>query len=163
MPPTYTWCRRGQRPLVPHESPQGQRVNVLAALAAPGTTPATPLIWWAAPWTWKSEHLLTFLRLTLPPGDGTRRVVVLDNASHHGSRVIRDAQPDLKKQGIELWYLPPYAPELNDIERRFRDAKHQALPVRTYATVRRLTAAIHTGFRTLQNQILSEHSSMRTA
>ncbi len=138
-------------------------MNVLAALAAPGTTPDTPLVWWAAPWTWKSEHLLTFLRLSLPPGDGTARVVVLDNASYHCSRTIREAQPELKKRGIHLWYLPPYSPELNDIEPYFGVAKHQEMPVRVYPTVRKLTAAIHTGFRTLQQRLVSKHLAMRTA
>ncbi|MCE2467263.1 MAG: transposase [Caldilineaceae bacterium] len=40
--PTHTWCRRRQRHRIAYESPQGQRVNVMAVLAAPGTTPGSP-------------------------------------------------------------------------------------------------------------------------
>lgn len=59
------------------------------------------------------------------------------------SRAIQEAAEELAELGIELWYLPPYAPERNDIERTFRDTKHQALPVRTYPTAQRLITAIH--------------------
>ena len=84
LPPTHTWCRRKHRPEVPHESPQGQRVNVLAALAAPGPDDEDappPLTWWAAGRTWKGEDLVAFLQHALPPDRGLPRVVVLDNAS----------------------------------------------------------------------------------
>ena len=43
LPPTYTWAPPGVRPVVPYENPQGRRVNVLAALAAPGTHQHAPL------------------------------------------------------------------------------------------------------------------------
>lgn len=47
-PPTYTWAPAGVRPVVPYENPEGRRVNVLAALAAPGTHRHAPLTWWTA-------------------------------------------------------------------------------------------------------------------
>ena len=148
---------------VAYESLQGQRVNVLAARAAPGTPAVCPLVWWAAAFSYRSHHLLSFLRGTLPGDDSTRRVVVLDNASLHRSRAIREAAEERTELGIELWYLPPYAPELNNIERTFRDAKHQALPVRTYPTVQRLIAAIYQGFRQLRQQFRPKHLSMSSA
>ena len=67
------------------------------------------------------------LRHALPPGHGLPRVVVLDNASTHRSQTIRDAGEELAARGIALRYLPPYSPELNDIERTFRRAKHEAM------------------------------------
>ena len=147
MPLTYTGCHRGQLPPVAYESPQGQRVNVLAARAAPGNPVANPLVWWAADFTYRSHHLLVFLRGMCPPcADGTRRVVVLDNASLHRSRAIQEAQP-----------------ERNDIERTFRDAKHQALTVCTYPTVQRLADAIHQGFCQLRQQTRSQYLAMTGA
>ena len=63
---TYTWALPGRRPLVKHESNRGQRVNVLAALAASGTTPQEPLCWQTAARTWKSEDVKAFLQDRLP-------------------------------------------------------------------------------------------------
>ena len=148
---------------MPHESPQGPRVNVLAAQAAPGATPTPPLTWLASPRSWKSEQVLDFLRHALPAGDGLPRVVVLDNASTHTSRVIREAAQELEELGIELHYLPAYSPELNDIERTFRKAKHEAMPQRMQPHRRALTAAVHACFGTLRDELESLHLSMRSA
>ena len=74
-------------------------MNVLAALVC-----------WAAPFTYRSYNLLSFLCGTLPPGNGTRRVVVLDNASLHRNRAIREVQSEQEELGIELWYLSPTPP-----------------------------------------------------
>ena len=163
QPPTHSWCRRGHRPEVPHESPQGQRINVMAVQAAPGATPTPPLTWWAAPHNWKSEHLLDFLRHALPSGDGLPRVVVMDNLSMHKSRRIRDAEAELDDLGIELHYLPSYSPELNDIERTFRKAKHEAMPRRMYPHQQALLAAVHACFRDLRDELASLHLTMPDA
>lgn len=46
---------------------------------------------------------------TLHPGD----IVVLDNLSSHKAPDIRQR---IENAGAELWYLPPYSPDLNPIE-----------------------------------------------
>lgn len=163
QPPTHSWCRRRHRPEVSHENPQGQRVNVMAVQAVPGATPTPPLTWWAAPYNWKSTHLLDFLRYTLPQGDGLPRVVVLDNAPIHTAGLIREAEAELEAQGIELRYLPSYSPHLNDIERTFRRAKHEAMPRRMYPHQRVLLAAVHACFRNLRDELESLHWTMRSA
>ena len=77
-------------------------MNVLAALAAPGPDDdedaPPPLTWWAAGRTWKGEDLVAFLQHALPPDRGLPRVVVMDNASHHRGRKVREARADLLKQ-----------------------------------------------------------------
>ena len=55
---------------------------------------------------WKGEHVLDCLRNALPGRTGIPRLVVLDNASCHRSRTVRQARWELAKQGIWLWYLP---------------------------------------------------------
>ena len=50
-----------------------------------------------------------FLRLELKPG----QVVVMDNASFHKSRTIREL---IEQAGCHLVFLPPYSPDLNKIE-----------------------------------------------
>ena len=46
---------------------------------------------------------------TLHPGD----IVVLDNLRAHKAPDIRER---IENEGAELWYLPPYSPDLNPIE-----------------------------------------------
>ena len=52
------------------------------------------------------EH---FLVPVLKAGD----IVVMDNLSSHKVKGIREA---IEAVGAELWYLPPYSPDLNPIE-----------------------------------------------
>jgi transposase len=53
---------------------------------------------------------------TLKAGD----VVVLDNLSAHKNKAIRDL---MESVGAELWYLPPYSPDLNPIEKMWSKIK----------------------------------------
>jgi hypothetical protein len=43
----------------------------------------------------------------------TRQIVIMDNASIHKRKEIREA---IEKAGCYLVYLPPYSPDLNPIE-----------------------------------------------
>ena len=142
------------RPVVPYENPQGRRVNVLAALAAPGTHQHAPLTWRTASRPWKGEQVLDFLRHDLPGRAGRPRIVVLDNAGIHHARTVRQARRELAARGLWLWYLPAYSPELNDIERTFRTLKHEAMPRRTFTATAALTAAVETAFRQVNAQLM---------
>ena len=55
---------------------------------------------------WLEQCLLPQLQ----PGDA----IVIDNASFHHSQSIEDM---VAAAGCEFWYLPPYSPDLNKIER----------------------------------------------
>ncbi len=127
-------------------------MNALAAYAPLG--PAAELVWRTEPRTLKAEDLVEFLKGLLH--DGQRTVVVLDNASIHVSRVVKEAMEWLGRQGLELFRLPSYSPELNDIERVFRTLKHHEMPERTYFTIDDLTAAVNAAFGRVAERIRSE-------
>jgi transposase len=57
-----------------------------------------------------------FLLPTLKKGD----VVILDNLSAHKGKEIREL---IESVGAELWYLPPYSPDLNPIEKMWSKIK----------------------------------------
>ncbi|MGW2817911.1 transposase [Streptomyces sp. NPDC001415] len=61
--------------------------------------------------------------------------VVLDNASAHVAKAFKGRRRQLVKIGVELFYLPPYRPELNDIELVWRQAKYQGYPTRTQTSI----------------------------
>jgi len=75
------------------------------------------------------------------PGRPTKPVIlVLDNGPIHTSKLTRaalDKRPWLTVEG-----LPKYAPELNDIERSWRDLKRHFLAHQTFRSVEELDAAV---------------------
>lgn len=151
---SYTWVRKRRRKRIPYENPEGRRVNALAALVKGGETPA--LYWVAKPGSLRAEHLIAFLR-ELPPAP-VPTVVVLDNGSIHRSRETRTAIRTLWARGVYLYFLPPYSPELNDIEAAFRVVKHSHLPERRYATLPALLDAVDTAFTAYEEHCITKHS-----
>ena len=128
---------------MPFENPCRRRVNVLAAYRPGGRRPR--LDWWAAARTWTSADLVAFLREL--PAAGVPRVVVLDNAGLHTSKLVKAARPGLARLGIYLYYLPPYSPELNRIEAVFRQVKYQRMPTRSHAELGDLRMAVEKALR----------------
>lgn len=136
------WSLPRQRKLIRYEAPQGRRVNALAAYRPDGRSPRLEVF--TAERTWDSYDLLGFLKAL--PWSKVPRVVVLDNASIHTSKVIRQARHGLAASGIYLYFLPPYSPELNQVEPVFRQVKHQEIPQRSFTTRSDLREAVEGGF-----------------
>lgn len=51
-------------------------------------------------------------------------IVVLDNAGIHRSKAVERCRRRWARQGLGLFFLPPYSPELNRIEILWKQAKH---------------------------------------
>lgn len=61
--------------------------------------------------------------------------VVLDNASVHRCKLIRELRPIWEKRGLFLFFLPPYSPHLNIAETLWRILKGKWLrPVDYFST-----------------------------
>jgi transposase len=86
-------------------------------------------------------------------------VIVLDNASYHHARVVRDALPALAERGLTLFYPPPYSPDLNAIERVFRAIKHTRLPERRYATLAALQTAVDTACADHEQHLIAQSAA----
>lgn len=76
-----------------------------------------------------STLLLEFLadiadKYTLPV------TLVVDNASTHRSKEVTQAMQALELQGIKLYFLPPYSPELNRIEKLWQQMKYVWMAVK---------------------------------
>lgn len=142
LPTGSSWTLPGDRKLVEYEPPQGRRVNALAAYRPYDRSPRLDVF--TAERTWTSYDLLGFLGAL--PWSKVPRVVVLDNAALHTSKVIRAARPGLARRGIYLYFLPAYSPELNEIEPVFRQVKYQEMPQRSYTTRLGLREAVEEAF-----------------
>lgn len=155
LPTSYTWAREGTRPLVPYEAPQGRRVNVIGALAS--AAPAPRLVWASrrsGQGRLDSAAFLDFVARevaqlpaswdALPPGYVRPRpcTIVLDNYSVHRSKAVRAAEPVLAAAGVTFYFLPPYSPELSEIEPVWRHVKYTDLATRSFADGATLHAAV---------------------
>ena len=65
-------------------------------------------------------------------------LVVLDRAPVHTARMVVERIPSWSEQGVELYFLPAYSPELNLIERLWREIKQKWLPLEAYTSLDRL-------------------------
>jgi transposase len=144
LPTNASWCLPGQRKWVPYEYPSGRRVNALAAYEPLATEPWLGSC--ALERTLTSADVLAYWRAL--PAATVPRVVVLDNAGIHTSKEIKAERPALCREGLYLYYLPAYSPELNDIEPVFKQIKHHDMPVRSHTSKAELRSSVEGGFAT---------------
>ena len=52
-------------------------------------------------------------------------VVILDNASVHKAKATEPMLKLLRQKGLRLYFLPPYSPELNRIEKLWHKMKYE--------------------------------------
>lgn len=67
-----------------------------------------------------------------------RTVLVMDQASIHTSDAVTERIPDWKAQGVEIFHLPGYSPELNLIEILWRFIKYYWLEFEAYLSWKHL-------------------------
>ncbi len=151
---SLSWVRAGERKYVPYENPERRRYNTLVLYAPDGMQPAFD--WIGSPRASTGADLVHFL-LERPPCPAPP-VIVLDNASLHHSRVVQGALPRLWARRIYFYFLPPYSPELNEIEPAFRAIKHHHLPERRYDSLPALLDAVGTAFTTYEEALIAKHA-----
>lgn len=67
-----------------------------------------------------SETFLAYTEQCLVPALKPDDVVVMDNLSSHKAVGVREA---IESVGADLWYLPPYSPDFNPIEKLWSKVK----------------------------------------
>ena len=151
----HAWAERGTELRV--QAPgQSKKVALMGVLDA-GTG---ELIVSTSP-TKVSADFIAFLRRLdwrYGPRPGCDRppvVLVLDNGPIHTSKASRAALAE--RPWITVEWLPRYAPELNDIERTWRDLKRHHLAHHTFKDAGDLTAAIHAAVRRLNKERRTMH------
>ena len=77
-------------------------------------------------------------------------VLVLDNGPIHTSKAT--ARALAARPWLTVEWLPKYAPELNDIERSWRDLKRHYLAQQTFRDVDHLDRTIHAAVRALNHE-----------
>jgi transposase len=135
---THGRAPRGQRAYGTAPAGTWRRLTVLGALSADGVVAAMSIERATDTAVFLAFHdhvLIPELRAAKPDA-----VVVLDNLSPHRAPAVRQR---LEAAGLELIYLPRYAPELNPIEAMWSKVKEvlRAAAARTVAALEAALAA----------------------
>lgn len=124
-PNRSAWTPKGERHLVMAQ--RGKRLNLLAAMISNGSLVSAQL------WTsTTADAFVGFLGLLKQSLAHLCKpiVVILDNASIHKAKASRPIIEFLAKHGLTLYFLPPYSPELNRIERLWHKMKYTWMAVK---------------------------------
>jgi transposase len=114
----YGWSRIGETRSVDPLAHR-QRVNVLGALRHDGQ-----LIWTTQQRPTRREDVIAFFDQIADQPHSVPRIVLLDNAAIHKGEAMEKKRRRWARQGLHLYYLPPYSPELNRIEIVWKHAKY---------------------------------------
>lgn len=120
-PNRSAWTGKGREQRHMIDARRGKRLNVVGALLSSGGLFAVTM--------WETMTALLFAGFLglLMQQVSKPLVVILDNASVHTAKAIEPLLALLKAQGLRLYFLPPYSPELNRIEILWHKMKHQWL------------------------------------
>ena len=117
-PIQYSWSRAGKARSVEPQSHR-QRVNVLGALRQNGK-----LVWRAQERPTVRDDVIAFFDELSQAPHSAPRIVIIDNAAIHKGTVMESKRRQWADDGLYLYYLPPYSPELNKIEILWKQAKY---------------------------------------
>jgi hypothetical protein len=125
QPPNRSaWTKRGETHAV--TATRGQRLNVIGALLSSGKL-ITVNLWHTVTGLWFFAFLMAVAKRVDKP-----LVVILDNASIHTAKKYLPYWDLLTDEGVTLYFLPPYCPELNRIEILWKKMKYQWLPFKSF-------------------------------
>lgn len=84
-----------------------------------------------ASWIWttqqrptRCEDVIAFFDRIAAQPHSVPRIVLLDNAAIHKGEAMEKKRRRSARQGLHLYYLPPFSQELNRIEIVWKHAKH---------------------------------------
>ena len=121
-PNRHAWTKIGCQYLIP--SIRGHRLNVIAALMSSGELEAKTFSG-----SMSSTIFIDFVDSTAVKYD-KEIVFIIDNASFHKSKEVREWEEKRKPKNVTLKFLPPYSPELNRIEKFWHTVKHRWMEVK---------------------------------
>ena len=116
-PLSYGYSRRGEQKSIIQNKNRGRRINIMGVWET-----ATSFEYGLKVGTYKAQNYIQFMnnqaeRAVKRLADtGKLTVVIQDNASIHRANLIKERIHIWSKQGLILFSLPPYSPEMNRIE-----------------------------------------------
>ena len=137
----WTWAKRGKTPVVRLPA-SWQKLSTIGALTSGGQ-----FLQQTRAGAVKTSNVLAFLDHLLKHVVG-EVVVVLDNAAIHRAKAV-SAFVETQER-LSLVYLPPYAPELNPIEKGWAYVKRNVLGNFCARTTKELRARLRVGWQRIR-------------
>lgn len=89
-------------------------------------------------------------------------VIVLDNAKIHTSKKVKERLKYWQDRGLYIFFLPPYSPQLNIIERLWKEIKEGWLRPCDYENFDTLRYAVNRVFANIGKEINMNFSIVQT-
>ena len=112
---THGRCPRGQRLLASAPAGHWQTTTMVAAIGPEGIQAP-----FALDGAIDGESFVAYVEKVLVPTLKGGEIVVLDNLSSHKLPRVTEL---IEAAGAEVWYLPPYSPDFNPIEKMWSKVK----------------------------------------
>ncbi|MBE9562499.1 MAG: IS630 family transposase [Proteobacteria bacterium] len=122
----YGWQFKGEEVCI--KSTRGKGMNYLGLLSR-----NNHLVYEAFSKNVNAEMVIQFLD-KFSMGLRKQTVVVLDNASIHTAKKLKKCFAAWQHRGLYIFYLPPYSPHLNIIERFWKELKEGWIRPQDYET-----------------------------
>jgi transposase len=127
----YGRAMGGQRCIDATPHGHWKTITVISAMGESGVLPPATL---ALDGPMDGPTFLAYVRQCLAPALTPGAIVVMDNLPAHKVAGVRQA---IEAVGCDLWYLPPYSPDLNPIEKLWSKVKAwlRRIRAKTFETV----------------------------
>ena len=132
------WARRGHQPEVPAAGQHEKRV------VYGGVDYATGKITYTVAAAKSSAHFRAFLMTLVAASAGRKIRLVCDNGRFHTTKAVQ-AWLEANRESVEVYWLPPYGPSLNLIERLWGHLKRTAIANVLFVTRDDLVRAFRKG------------------
>lgn len=142
---TSLWARRGHQPQVP--APGKNEKQVVYG----GVDYRTGQLTYTVAASKCGAQFIVFLTALLVAYQGRRIRMVCDNGRFHHTQAVQQFLDEHRHQ-ISIYWLPPYSPSLNLIERLWGHLKRTVLANVLYRTLDDLVAAFHKGIESLNGR-----------
>ena len=124
MKKEYIWTKKGNKIFRDKEGSKRGRTSVIAGYRRVNKNENSKKDTLLAPFYFNghttSEVFMTWLKEVLLPIWNTKDILVMDNASWHKTKKVKDL---LDKNRIKYIFQPPYSPDLNPIEHYWSNMK----------------------------------------
>ena len=137
----YTWARIGEQKRIEQTKKKGRRLNICGLLEI-----GKSFEYGLALKSFKSESYIKLMKT------GKITVIVQDQGSIHISKLTKSHYKKWEKQGLYIFLLPSYSPELNRIENEWQRLKEDELAGQMFSDEYELALAVMEAIEVRQNR-----------
>ncbi len=126
--PVYTWAKEGIQKRVEQSKKKGKRLNICGLLE-----PQSSFKYGLALKSFNSESYIKLMNWQAEEAEkrlkltGKITVIVQDQGPIHTSKLTRSQYSKWEKQGLYIFFLPSYSPELNRVENEWERLKEDEI------------------------------------